>query len=281
MSDFVSQTIAFMPGDRHIGSTHQMIYDQRRNRFYDKLLSECKDKICVDIGAGTGILTIMALHHGAKHIFVYEKDPAVFELCVDVITNMGLADRVTFVNGEYSPNDQSEEQIGFHEIVDRSIWGEGLVDVQRLALNANIKLIPETVSCKIHYMIDTKKCITPKYNFESTGVEYLDEYDTYNIALKKSLYSNTHMCYDNVNRNDLVSDGQLGEYFFDLNRDIIPSEIRVELDVPEECIVWCEFFLGSFRLLDGHWRTDKVVHKSDKGRVMFIQHTSDGTWWLE
>jgi protein arginine N-methyltransferase 3 len=33
----------------------------------------CKDKVVIDVGAGTGILSIMALDGGASHVFALEK----------------------------------------------------------------------------------------------------------------------------------------------------------------------------------------------------------------
>lgn len=47
--------------------------DAGRNSFYKKVIKEtCKDKICVDIGAGTGILTDYALESGAKKVYCVE-----------------------------------------------------------------------------------------------------------------------------------------------------------------------------------------------------------------
>lgn len=47
--------------------------DSGRNSFYKKVISEtCKDKICIDVGAGTGILTDYALDSGAKKIYAIE-----------------------------------------------------------------------------------------------------------------------------------------------------------------------------------------------------------------
>ena len=45
--------------------------DAGRNSFYQKIITEnCKDKVCIDVGAGSGILTDYALEAGAKKIYV-------------------------------------------------------------------------------------------------------------------------------------------------------------------------------------------------------------------
>lgn len=47
--------------------------DAGRNYFYKRIIDEnCKDKICVDIGAGSGILTDYALQGGAKKVYCIE-----------------------------------------------------------------------------------------------------------------------------------------------------------------------------------------------------------------
>ena len=46
-----------------------MLNDFRRNWFYERTLStSVRDQECVDIGFGTGLLSLIALKHGAKHI---------------------------------------------------------------------------------------------------------------------------------------------------------------------------------------------------------------------
>ena len=47
--------------------------DAGRNRFYQKTITaNCKNKICVDVGAGSGILTDYALEGGASHVYCIE-----------------------------------------------------------------------------------------------------------------------------------------------------------------------------------------------------------------
>jgi predicted RNA methylase len=47
--------------------------DAGRNSFYQKIITEnCKDKVCIDVGAGSGILTDYALEAGAKKIYCVE-----------------------------------------------------------------------------------------------------------------------------------------------------------------------------------------------------------------
>jgi predicted RNA methylase len=75
----------------HDGVNRAMINDFMRNQFYDNIFAETvKDQHCVDIGFGTGLLSILALKHGARSVTAYESDPARFELGQLIIQTLNL-----------------------------------------------------------------------------------------------------------------------------------------------------------------------------------------------
>jgi hypothetical protein len=111
------------------GINLSMINDIPRNTFYDKILSHnVKNKKCCDIGFGTGLLSLLALKHGAESVIAYEKDPARFELGQWVIKNLGLSNvidlRNDLANSQHIVDDQC--QVVFHEIIHQGLWGEGV-----------------------------------------------------------------------------------------------------------------------------------------------------------
>lgn len=59
--------------DPIIGEHIPWLNDRGRNLFYRNTIKHtCKNKVCVDVGAGTGILTDYALESGAKKIYCVE-----------------------------------------------------------------------------------------------------------------------------------------------------------------------------------------------------------------
>jgi hypothetical protein len=105
-----------------------MINDVPRNAFYDKILSHgVKNKKCCDIGFGTGLLSLLALKHGADSIIAYEKDPGRFELGQWVIKNLGLNNVIDLRNSLATSQHIVEDgcQVVFHEIIHQGLWGEG------------------------------------------------------------------------------------------------------------------------------------------------------------
>lgn len=81
----------------------EMLKDSVRTRAYQKAIEgnpqDFKDKIVMDIGCGTGILSIFAARAGAKHVYAIENaEIALFaEL---IIKENGLSDKITVIKGK-------------------------------------------------------------------------------------------------------------------------------------------------------------------------------------
>ena len=59
----------------HDGVNLSMINDFMRNQFYDRVLSKhVTNQNCTDVGFGTGLLSMIALKHGATHVRAFEVD---------------------------------------------------------------------------------------------------------------------------------------------------------------------------------------------------------------
>lgn len=81
----------------------EMLKDQVRTKAYQRAIennrSDFKDKIVLDIGAGTGILSIFAARSGAKHVYAVENaDIAYF--AQEIVKQNGLADKITIIKGK-------------------------------------------------------------------------------------------------------------------------------------------------------------------------------------
>jgi len=80
-----------------------MLKDQVRTNAYRDAIEgnpeAFKDKIVLDIGAGTGILSIFAARAGAKHVYAIENAEIAF-FAREIIKNNGLADKITVIKGK-------------------------------------------------------------------------------------------------------------------------------------------------------------------------------------
>lgn len=81
----------------------EMLKDTVRTRAYQKAIEnnpeDFKDKIVLDIGCGTGILSIFAARAGAKHVYAIENaEIALF--AEEIIKRNGLSSKITVIKGK-------------------------------------------------------------------------------------------------------------------------------------------------------------------------------------
>jgi FkbM family methyltransferase len=131
------------------GTNIGMLNDNGRNRFYDQALkSICQNKTVVDIGAGTGYLTALAIKHGAKHVTAVEASSKRCAFLKNMIEKLGYQDRVTIVNKNYFDTDLHSD-IVVSETIGAHIYNENWL---RLADHARTRcqyMIPEKFSINI------------------------------------------------------------------------------------------------------------------------------------
>lgn len=111
---------------QHDGVNLNMINDFVRNQFYERILSRyVANQHCTDIGFGTGLLSMLALKHGARHIRAFESDHDRYQLGCEIIKQLKLADRIELINEHYDHN-YRPTPITFTETVNGNLWWEGL-----------------------------------------------------------------------------------------------------------------------------------------------------------
>lgn len=300
MNELISQSVcrqnSYMQGLDVI-----MINDIERNQFYDELISNVvKDKICADIGFGAGLLTMMAIHHGAKHVYAYEQDPVTFDMGKAIVEKMGYADRVTFINKQYNsdlvnptfwPSDgaySDKIEIILHELLMRAIWGEGLYDIYRMNRNTKAQIHPSIMKCEIAVCqnVDYKIFGEARHHDFDTGIGYLkDFHDTWHELTSSSKYFafwpyTSTMAKTNVRKHFT---NIVGEYCFDLNQDDIPEIIEVSIKFPKNCLVTTLCSMNGHYVVrpNGAWRPDKIIRVSTDKTKRFKHNTRDGNWWIE
>lgn len=99
-----------------------------RNQFYDQILKHnVKDRRCLEIGFGTGILSMLALKHGAEHIEAWEQDFNRYQLGCHIIQQLDLESKITLNFGQYDKQQYTDrDRVIFHEIIGPNVWNEGL-----------------------------------------------------------------------------------------------------------------------------------------------------------
>jgi hypothetical protein len=141
----------------HDGVNRPMINDFMRNQFYDNILAEnVKNQDCIDIGFGTGLLSILAIKYGAKSIVAYEYDDARYQLGKEIINRLELSDRITLLNDKFNHTllDQYPNvTVVFSETVNGNLWQEGLFN--SLPRQQKVNFLPGK------YFLEIYACVVP------------------------------------------------------------------------------------------------------------------------
>lgn len=130
-----------------------MLIDHERNHFYEDIIRKhCRDKIVLEIGAGSGLMSVLAIRHGAEHVYCCEGNPLLAKAAELLIHRMGLKDQITIFQA-YS-NDIATDAIP-------------KVDMVLHELFASDPFAEEV----IHSLRDAKRFMKPQAIFVPEGIQ--------------------------------------------------------------------------------------------------------------
>ncbi|AEB08803.1 50S ribosomal protein L11 methyltransferase [Desulfobacca acetoxidans] len=134
-----------------------IVNDTLRNETYARALNRFVQPgmLVLEIGAGTGLLAMLAARAGAAQVITCEKEPLVAERAHTIIVRNGLADRVTVVSKELSRLTVGTDlprraDLLVAEIVDNYLLGELVLPLYSHArkhlLTPEARVLPETIA---------------------------------------------------------------------------------------------------------------------------------------
>lgn len=118
-----------------------MLADEQRNGAFDEALKRAvgPEDLVLDIGAGSGLLAMMAARAGAKQVVACEVSPSLAAAAAEVVRSNGMAGRVAVINRKSTALSTGEDlptpaTVVVSEIVDAGLLGEGVLPTLRHAL---------------------------------------------------------------------------------------------------------------------------------------------------
>ncbi|XBH69667.1 probable protein arginine N-methyltransferase 1 [Aegilops tauschii subsp. strangulata] len=87
----------------HFGIHEEMLKDVVRTRSYQNVITQnnflFKDKIVLDVGAGTGILSLFCAKAGAKHVYAIECSQMA-DMAKEIVKTNGFSEVITVIKGK-------------------------------------------------------------------------------------------------------------------------------------------------------------------------------------
>jgi len=121
-----------------------MLNDVSRNKFYKSALDiAAPGQVVADVGAGTGILSILAVQAGAKKVFAVEKDPDRAAYLSNMIDKLNLTAKIEVVQDDFLKVDIPAD-IYVSETINTQIFGEDILFLAHHAQRHGGCFIPST-----------------------------------------------------------------------------------------------------------------------------------------
>jgi len=152
-----------------------MLNDTGRNIFYKTAIeAAAPGKIVCDIGAGTGFLSVLAAHAGAKHVIAVERDLQRYQYTKSIIEKLHLTDRIELVHGDFLDLDIPAD-VYVSETINTQIFGEDIIKLSNHAQRHGGEFIPGQF--KIHAKVYQDHPVFVIDQSESEAFEYQPDID--------------------------------------------------------------------------------------------------------
>lgn len=133
-----------------------MLKDSGRLEFYEaSIKKKVKDKIVLDIGTGSGILSYLAIKHGAKHVYSVEINPLFQEVYRVLMEGFLLEGKASLIEKDARHLSKEDFEGGnpeiiIHEIFSHDLFSENIVEVfthlKRAGLFDGVEFVPASAS---------------------------------------------------------------------------------------------------------------------------------------
>jgi tetratricopeptide (TPR) repeat protein len=131
----------------------KMLADRERNEAYEKAISKTitKESVVLDIGTGSGLLSLISARSGAQHVFTCEQSSYIAEVAQEIIKTNGFSSKVSLFQAKStqltSADFTAQPNLLVAEIFDAGLIGEYAIPAFRHALEKlctpNCQVIPK------------------------------------------------------------------------------------------------------------------------------------------
>ncbi len=212
----------------------KMLADHERNEAFEKAIKKAvkSDSVVLDIGTGSGILSMMAARAGAQKVFTCEQSKYIADAALENIRKNGYESNIKLFpkkSTQIAPEDLTETpNVVVAEIFDSGLLGEHAIPSFRHAISqlcgSNTQVIPKSAEVK-GKLIHAEKLasVNPVKNISGLDLSAFDQFRVAEEYITQNLSEITHeFCSDefdmlSVNFNEPWEPFAPGQYkWFDI-----------------------------------------------------------------
>jgi len=195
----------------HFGIHEEMLKDDVRTRSYrNSILNNkhlFKDKVVMDVGCGTGIMSLFAATAGAKHVYAIDNS-AILEQAREIVKDNGFAEVITCIRGkveevELPAHLPQKVDIIISEWMGYFLFYESMLETVLYArdkwLNPGGILLPDRASLSVVGIEDQ--------DYKEEKINWWDSVWGYNMSCIRKL-AMLEPLVDTVDHNSVVTDAQ-------------------------------------------------------------------------
>lgn len=182
----------------------EMLNDINRGKAFSDALGalDLRDKTVLDIGAGSAILSMLAVRHGTRHVYACEMVEPLAEMAAEIVQLNGMAHKITLIPKrsleiEIGKDMPGRAEIMLSETIDCGFVGEGFLPslnhAKKCLLQPDALLVPSGMRlCGV--LIESPNIYHLNHVYDSQGfdVSRMNEFSTrgyFGVRLKTRPHS--------------------------------------------------------------------------------------------
>lgn len=216
----------------------KMLHDEVRTSSFEKAIRDTvTDKIVIDIGCGTGILSLLAIRHGAKHVYAIDSSSKCIAYAKSLAKENNVENDITFINEScFDVEIEEKADVLISEVIGNSPLGEDIinifVDAKKRLLKPKHYIIPNNLSIYALPVSLDLNAFDKKYFTKQDTIKWRENYQfDFSSLIKPSINTNEVLFLkpELISKVKILGKGTLLEHYNFNSASINVSDLKTDV----------------------------------------------------